>query len=81
MNPEPKIKVIIPAKYGMNSVIYFLFISFKYIPKPMIDGTHNPTKMAASLSPLNQLNSEYTSDKKAANKIRISTMSNFFICF
>jgi hypothetical protein len=40
-------------------------MSFRKIPKAKIDGTHSPRKIADSLSPLNQSNSEKIRESKA----------------
>lgn len=58
-----------------------LFINFKKIANPRIEGTHNPINIAASFSPLNQSNSEKIKEENAAISIRISEVVNFFSIF
>jgi hypothetical protein len=47
------------------------------MPKPRIDGTHRPIKMAESCSPLNHKNSANTRERKAESSNRKSVMVNF----
>jgi len=56
---------------------YSLFINLRNIPKHRIEGTHNPTKSACSLFPVNHMISENISESKAANKSKISALENF----
>lgn len=58
-----------------------LFINFKKIANPRIDGTHNPINIAASFSPLNQSNSEKIKEENAAISISISEGVSFFNIF
>ena len=58
-----------------------LFINFKKIAKPRIEGTHNPIKIAASFSPLNHNNSEKIKEENAAISINISEGVSFFSIF
>lgn len=58
-----------------------LFINFKKIANPRIEGTHNPINIAASFSPLNQSNSEKIKEENAAISISISEVVNFFSMF
>ena len=48
---------------------------------PKIEGTHNPIKIPASLSPLNHKYSENIRDKKADTSIRESDSVNFLNIF
>ncbi len=58
-----------------------LFINFKKIANPRIEGTHNPINIAASFSPLNQSNSEKIKEENAAISISISEVVSFFSMF
>jgi hypothetical protein len=49
------------------------------MPKPIIDGTQRPIKIADSLSPLNQSVSEKTRERNAEPISRISATVNFLI--
>jgi hypothetical protein len=48
------------------------------MPKPIIDGTQRPIKMADSRSPLNQRVSEKIRERNAEHISRISAVVNFF---
>jgi hypothetical protein len=43
-----------------------LFINFKKIANPRIEGTHKPTNIPASFSPLNHKSSEKIHEENAA---------------
>ena len=57
---------------------FLVFINFKNIANPKIEGTHNPIKIADSFSPLNHNSSENIRDENAAISIRISEVVSFF---
>ncbi|MFM7720430.1 MAG: hypothetical protein ACKO52_04710 [Sediminibacterium sp.] len=58
-----------------------MFINFKKIANPRIEGTHNPINIAASFSPLNQSNSEKIKEENAAISISKSEVVSFFSMF
>lgn len=60
---------------------FLLFINFKKIANPRIEGTHKPINIAASFSPLNHSNSEKINDENAAISIKKSEGVNFFSIF
>ena len=57
---------------------FLLFKIFKYIPKPRIEGTQMPIKMAASDSPLKYSISEKMSERKAEINNSLSVIEKFF---
>jgi hypothetical protein len=59
--------VIIPAKYGIKSVIFISFIRCKYIPKQSIDGTHRPINRLIFMAIKNKI-SEYTNEARGGYK-------------
>lgn len=69
LNPQSRVR---------NQSFFWLLISLSSIANPKIEGTHNPMKIPASFSPLNQRISENIKERKADTSISKSAGVNFF---